>query len=192
MTCLFLVLAVINVPLVAIFVLNDNGPSVSSFFNAISFFSIANIGESTFGCAYDTLDIGYTKECCDAIGCPASATFQSKPQSATAPNGIPIAKQRLVMRCPSGGKISVINEFGFLNPTGYKRTNPVDPEQICNTTADPTYWPETSWNVFSSPKEYEKRYQQQEKAKNDLGYEFNKVNEYNVDNECQFNKMFKT
>lgn len=48
----------------------------------------------------------------------------------------------------------------------------------------------SAWNVFSNEAEYEQRYEEQEKAKTALGYQFNKVNEYNIDNECQFNKMF--
>ena len=96
------------------------------------------------------------------------------------------------MKCPSGGKISAVNEFGFLNPTDYKRENPVNPASICNITTDPTYWPLTAWDVFRSSAEYGMRYQQQAKAKTELGYDSDRINEYNVDNECQFNNMFKT
>lgn len=190
---MFLLLVVINIPVILMFVANDNAPAISTVFDAISFFSIANIGESSYGCAYDTLDVGYTAACpCSGANCPPASSYQSKPAPAIGPNGIPISKQLLVLTCPSGGKISAINEFGFLNPTDYSRASPVNPEQICNITQDPTYWPVTAWDVFGSEAEYTARYQEQLKAKAELGHESDRINEYNVDNECQFNNMFKS
>lgn len=193
MTCLFFILVIINIPIIVIFIANDNAPRINSVFNAISFFTIANIGESSYGCAYDTLSIGYTAACpCTGANCPAASTYNTKPAPAVSSNGISISTQILALKCPGGGKISAINEFGFLNPTDYSRENPVDPDKNCNTTIDPTYWPVSAWDVFRSEAEYVKRLEQQEKAKAELAYESDRINEYNVDNECQFNNMFKS
>lgn len=161
MTCLFLLLAIINVPVLALFGLNDNAREVTGLYDALSYFSLANIGESSLGCTYKSLDIAqYTPECpCTGSDCQGAKSQPAKPDPAEGVNGIPISQQKLVLKCPSGGKISAINEFGFLNPQNYLPERPVDPDQVCKTASDPTYWPESSWNVFSTKEEYEVRYQ---------------------------------
>ena len=125
---LFIILTIINVPVIVVFVINKNGPEISSLFNAISFFTIGNIGESSYGCAYSTLEVyHYTKKCaCLGTGCPLGK-IQAGPKPDFGPGGVPVSRQKLVLQCPAGAKITQINEFGFLNPTGYSRKSPVDP-----------------------------------------------------------------
>ena len=57
MTCLFLILSIINVPILVLFGLNENTNDIKGVFDALSFFSLANIGESSYMCSYKSLDI---------------------------------------------------------------------------------------------------------------------------------------
>jgi len=59
---LFLILSFINIPVILGFVLNTNAPEINSMFNALSYFTIGNIGESSIGCSYSTLEVNqYSK-----------------------------------------------------------------------------------------------------------------------------------
>lgn len=161
MTCLFLLLTIINLPVLVLFGLNDNASEVTGVFNALSYFSLANIGESSLGCSYKSLSIApYTAECpCAGSDCSGAKTEPAKSEPPKGPSGNPISQQKLVLKCPSGGKISAINEFGFLNPQNYEPGRTVDPEQVCKTASDPTYWPESLWQVFGTKEEYDVRYE---------------------------------
>ena len=41
---MFSILSFINIPIILGFILNSNGPAITSMFNALSFFTVGNIG----------------------------------------------------------------------------------------------------------------------------------------------------
>lgn len=93
MTCLFLLLTIINIPILVLLGLNDNAKEAKGLFDALSYFSLANIGESSFMCSYKSLDIAqFTPECpCTDSSCASITVKPARPEPAKGPNDISIS-----------------------------------------------------------------------------------------------------
>jgi len=97
---LFFILSFINIPIILGFSLNSNGPEISSIFNALSYFTIGNIGESSFGCTYSEVKVHeFTKDCPCPFGIFKCAELQAYDQKqgpegrpAYTPDGVPVSR----------------------------------------------------------------------------------------------------
>ena len=58
---IFLILTIINGPVYFVFIANAAAPAISGFHEFFTFFTLANIGQSSFGCSYSQISVDFSQ-----------------------------------------------------------------------------------------------------------------------------------